>query len=398
MNHSERRSRASMLRGALVAACGVGALLTASAASAAPSVVDRLAAPALQTKAGEAIPLAGGGTTPGIAAVESGARGQVVFATPVGGKATRGVAPKRPDASMITLRRADGTVYATAVREKGRYDEMAFFDAAGKQVMAMYATVPEPAEAATEHAAHDSEGAGHGSHQRMSTRAALSSSPQRTRTGLRGLGARKGPAKPAAPRSSRNGRQSSNAYCSPTGSFLDNGTRIYGGAGAFYVSTNMPSSFLTPVLYAADNWNVMQNWCNVPDQSTAQFSYLGPIAVAGGYNGYSTIDFGPVSAFGGVCTTPGTAACAMTFVGTHPYLSEADIRLNNTTSWFINSTPAPPPPNALDVEGAATHEIGHAFGLGHVSSPAEVMKGAGYGSTADRKLGPGETYWANTAY
>ena len=69
----------------------------------------------------------------------------------------------------------------------------------------------------------------------------------------------------------------------------------------------------------------------------------------------------------------------------------ADVRFNSALAWFA-TTSASGCSGKYDLEGVATHEAGHVFGLNHVDqSSLQVMKP--YSSkceTSQRKLGPGD--------
>lgn len=113
-----------------------------------------------------------------------------------------------------------------------------------------------------------------------------------------------------------------------------------------------------------------QNTCGFPDRTQATTSYSGRIASApnvggsttdiwcGGYNTTNSVGFGtmPSGILGATCSwTSGSAIVA------------ADIKFNKYYyRWSGSSVPAGCTSKYV-LESTATHEFGHAFGLGHVS-------------------------------
>lgn len=101
---------------------------------------------------------------------------------------------------------------------------------------------------------------------------------------------------------------------------------------------------------------------------------------------YDVIDFGPLDA-------PAIARTCTWYIslpGDNP-INNADIRFRSTTGlYFIGSVPSGCS-GRYSIEGVATHEFGHAFGLNHVSEtsyPTETMSSAATScSLADASLG-----------
>jgi hypothetical protein len=118
---------------------------------------------------------------------------------------------------------------------------------------------------------------------------------------------------------------------------------------------------------ATNNVVVSRNNCGLADQVnvTAQFmgdtNHPADISTNGACNspdGMSVIDFGLIPAPGENCSwfVPQTTG--------RDSLSESDVRMQSSTNWTV--TPGKPGcNNKFDLQGLATHERGHTFGLGH---------------------------------
>lgn len=361
------------------------------------AILDKLSAIPLQTKAGAPIAIAGGGSVRGIPAAGSDLNVIPTFATPVGGRAIKLPAPKRAGDSRIVLSRADGSTYAQAtLNHEGRYDEITYFDGASEPVLSVFATAAEGEERSSSHS-HEAKGSSQAKPKTMTKAKTRTEAGKRAAKRPAAKAPLKGAKKPAAPPSKRDGVHRQNAHCATTGSWATHPWRLYGGGMGFYISYSMPAGYGWPILYGADNWNSMQNWCNVSDQSNIALNYQGWATNQLGIDGANMVDFGPVASIGGICAQPDVAACAVVaHSGGYPY--EVDIRMSNQVNWFVNGQ-APPPLWHLDVEGTMTHEFGHALGLAHVANAGEVMNYVGqYEDITDRQLGAGETAWTNANY
>lgn len=117
---------------------------------------------------------------------------------------------------------------------------------------------------------------------------------------------------------------------------------------------------------AASNIAAGRNNCDLPDAISATHSYRGTtsrapnIGSSGGCRGRDGVN---VVGFGTLPSGYLGMTCWWTFNGR---VVEADIKLNKAYyHWYINR------PSGCSykwsIEGAATHEFGHAFGLSHVS-------------------------------
>ncbi len=113
-----------------------------------------------------------------------------------------------------------------------------------------------------------------------------------------------------------------------------------------------------------------KNACGMSDRVTLSTDYVGDTAVdtniAGSpigclkNDGASVIDFGPLEA-------PAAAInCSWSFEsGAVDDLVEADIRIDDNSNWTTDLSSCN---NKYDLQGIATHERGHTFGLAHVTS------------------------------
>jgi hypothetical protein len=117
---------------------------------------------------------------------------------------------------------------------------------------------------------------------------------------------------------------------------------------------------------AAGNITAGRNNCGLPDQVGAQQQYVGTTAArvnitsngsCGSPDGQSVVGFGSLS----------TGALGITCFWTRDGRTvEADVLLNKSGyRWAANVGPGCV--GAWSIEDVATHEFGHAFGLGHVS-------------------------------
>ena len=80
---------------------------------------------------------------------------------------------------------------------------------------------------------------------------------------------------------------------------------------------------------------------------------------------------------------------------------KADIVFDTADKWFISSTRscAGIAGSPFDIRNVATHEVGHAIGLGHVSDTKLTMYGsAAQGETLKRSLGIGDQRGINAIY
>lgn len=138
--------------------------------------------------------------------------------------------------------------------------------------------------------------------------------------------------------------------------------------------TNSKSAVEQRLKEAAANVSSSRNDCGLADQVTATQKYLGTttrntniVGKATSYScakrdGQNVVGFGvlPKGILGVACVWwSGDGAV------------EADVKLNDRGyRWFAGNTPPKGCSNRFSVEGVATHEMGHVFGLAHVSESA----------------------------
>lgn len=341
------------------------------------SITQRVPAPsAFDAPPGSPIALDAGGLVPGMLRWADYPGAPPPFAKPRAGRATTSTISDRPSAARVTLFRSSGARYADAtLNEDGDYDSVRYFDSSNRMATALFSSRSYEL----------------GRVPRRDSREGISSSssvtPSNQPKDRRG---RKGP----SPRE-RSSPKASFASCQPTGTFADLGYRLYTATTGFYISYSMPSVLSNSILYAADNWNSLQNWCNYVDQSALNVYYAGGTPATAGQNYLNTVDFGSAAQFGGACNTPNILGCTQVYINPDapPYLIEWDARLGSGRLWAAGGTV---PGNYFDVEGVMTHEFGHVIGLGDVSWQREVMAIPIYGGDAtDRRLGRGDASAAN---
>lgn len=116
---------------------------------------------------------------------------------------------------------------------------------------------------------------------------------------------------------------------------------------------------------AAANITRGDNDCGLPDQIDATATYLGTTTASPNITATSTCsasDGKNVIGFGDLLGSQVGLTCWWTRDG---QTIEADVKLNKTEyNWVVDIGSACL--NRASVEGVATHELGHAFGLGHV--------------------------------
>jgi hypothetical protein len=116
---------------------------------------------------------------------------------------------------------------------------------------------------------------------------------------------------------------------------------------------------------ATNNVVTSKNQCGIADKVNVTAVYLGDtshkadVSSSGACttaDGMSVIDFGPIPAPGLTCSwyniTPGLNS-----------LAESDVRMQSSTNWTTN--PGKGCNNKFDLQGLASHERGHTFGLAH---------------------------------
>jgi hypothetical protein len=158
-----------------------------------------------------------------------------------------------------------------------------------------------------------------------------------------------------------------------------------------------PAAVLTAAQSAAHAVATGRNDCGLPEDRTIRERYTGDtarnanITVAGSCgtgDGHNVVSFGPLDG--------GRLAVTCLWWDGRPGQSrtvEVDIRVDSTSGAFFLSQPEECQAR-WDLEGILTHEFGHVFGLGHVSSAGHstltMSDGLPECTTAFRGLGLGD--------
>lgn len=119
-----------------------------------------------------------------------------------------------------------------------------------------------------------------------------------------------------------------------------------------------PTAVESVLKRAFSNVTEARNDCGLADNVSAQQSYLGRTTRAASC---STYDGHNVVAFKSLSGSALARTCWWTLDGR---IIEADILINNNKAWSLSLASCV---NRALLEATMTHEVGHAFGLGHVS-------------------------------
>ncbi|MEX0992304.1 MAG: matrixin family metalloprotease [Actinomycetota bacterium] len=156
-----------------------------------------------------------------------------------------------------------------------------------------------------------------------------------------------------------------------------------------------PSGAEGAFVSATNNIANQKNSCGMPDRVDVTTNYLGDTATEANItqslncqsnDGTSVVDFGPLE-------NPAAAInCSWAMVSSGvDDLVEADIRIDDNGNWITVMSGCN---NKYDLQGIATHERGHTFGLAHVTSSHGNLTMSTYGlpecSKAYRTLGRGD--------
>lgn len=202
----------------------------------------------------------------------------------------------------------------------------------------------------------------------------------------------------------KTGSYSTSAKCSSssTSSFVKSGRSWSGTYKWWYKSNGQPStSSLDRIKAAASVWDGVVAVCGTTLGNNAVQSYGGTatnypsVTTSGGCSGG---DSGSVVGWGAINDTDNkilALACSYYFGG--PTL-EADIKFDSGRSWFVSSSTSGCS-SKYDLQGVATHEMGHAFGLSHKDGTGQVMQStAATCGTSQRALGYGDAYGIKSIY
>jgi Zn-dependent protease with chaperone function len=153
--------------------------------------------------------------------------------------------------------------------------------------------------------------------------------------------------------------------------------------------TNGTALVIDAVKRANNNVVTGRNLCGRADAISATFAYLGTTtrapniaswASCTGGNGYSTVGFGSLPS--------GVVAMACAYRIVNGTASEGDMKLSSAVRWATTTAGCV---DAYLIEAVMTHEVGHIYGLKHVSSSVLTMyRGMRKCSMAAATLGLGD--------
>ena len=174
-----------------------------------------------------------------------------------------------------------------------------------------------------------------------------------------------------------------------------------GSMNWYWVSSSTPSyldqtNTLTSLRSAHTEWVNVVNWCGIGDGSTLNTAYQGTIGTNFGQNGINSVGWGSVAALGlSGCSSPNTIACTEWWASGST-ITESDTRFDNTgrTTWYNGSLST-----RTDVQSTMAHEMGHSAGFDHVNDSTNVMYPTIFlGDTSNRELGRGDANEDNAKY
>jgi hypothetical protein len=276
------------------------------------------------------------------------------FLKPDGGKVS--VDPQGGGVVQFTLTRADGTLFAQATMVRGRTVDVQYYDADGSPGVEASAYYDDSAFPGASH-----------------------------------------PFRPA-PMQHRNARCGAAYWYDPIPARKLSQSSYF----TWYFNAASTPSYLsiptteTYLRNAHHEWDVLDNWCGIADQSNYLISYGGQVgSVVFGNNGVNTVGFGDVASIG--CAS-NALACTMTWPKTGSLISESDTRLNSAVTW-VNGQAS----GKYDVWSVMAHEFGHSTGLGDVTNSADngddvMYYSFGSNNASNEKLGNGDAQVANLKY
>lgn len=128
------------------------------------------------------------------------------------------------------------------------------------------------------------------------------------------------------------------------------------------------------------------------DRSAVTFVYMGVTTATGGLDGRNVVYFEACEACGSASVNKRVRRKANT---------EFDVFINSSRAWSTDLTCPTHDCGALDLQGAATHEIGHVLDLYHVADEADALLTM-YGTEANtflkRDLGAGDVLGLRALY
>jgi Matrixin len=269
------------------------------------------------------------------------------FVTPAGG--AKSEQPNQFGGRDITLRRSDGSVYATQSTDAAGRPLTTWFDLGNGDSTAVSATYVD-----------------------SSSRALATRRPRRHLAASCGNDAR-------------------NPLSVKWGSTMN----WYWGQGSTPGYLNLTNT-LTGLRSAHTEWTQVVDWCGIGDSSSFNTSYQGTTTQGFGHNGINTVGWGSVAALGlSFCSAPNTIACTEWWASGST-INESDTRFDNTgrTTW-VNGAAS----GKTDVQSTMAHELGHSAGFDHVNDSTNVMYPTIFtNDTSNRKLGRGDANEDNAKY
>lgn len=142
-----------------------------------------------------------------------------------------------------------------------------------------------------------------------------------------------------------------------------------------------------------------RNSCSMADKISATHEYLGTTSKAPGINGSgactsmdnrNVIGWGklPNGVLGVTCTWSTSSGVAV----------ESDQRYSNQHKWFAGNTSPSNCSNKFSLRSVATHEFGHAYGLGHSACKLTMAPSTSVCKAGGRKLGKGDVLGLRKLY
>lgn len=209
-----------------------------------------------------------------------------------------------------------------------------------------------------------------------------------------------------------NGGAAGPAPCSD-GAYNLTGEKWYTTFGWYFHASTTPSEItqgnaLNDIQHGTENMKWENNDCGLPDNASVTSTYLGETSASTQVNSDGSCganDGKSVAGFGSINGTQTLAITCWWFVAHTGYDENvaSDVKFDKETfTWFTGSVPSGCS-NRWSVEGVATHERGHTFGLAHVSEashPNLTMSEAINGpcQRSETTLGLGDINGLNALY
>lgn len=269
------------------------------------------------------------------------------FVTPAGG--TRAAQPNQFGGQDVTLRRSDGSVFATQSTDSAGRPLTTWYDLGNGDATAVSATY-----------------------------GASSSRALATRRPRRHLAASCG-----------------NDVRNPLSVKWNSTMNWYWGSSSTPGYLNLDNT-LAGMRAAHTEWTQVVDWCGIGDSSSFNTSYQGTTTQGFGHNGINTVGWGSVAALNlSGCSSPNTIACTEWWTSGSSIV-ESDTRFDNTgrTTWVNGAVSG-----KTDVQSTMAHEMGHSAGFGHVNDSTNVMYPTIFtDDTSNRELGRGDANEDNAKY